>query len=32
MTCARIQPFCRKHNISIGYYDWFRVSPRTITE
>ena len=21
MTSARIQPFCRKHNINMGYYD-----------
>ena len=32
MTAARIQPFCRRHNINIGYYDDFRVCPRTITQ
>ena len=32
MTTARIQPFCRKHNINIGSYDQFRVCPRNITE
>ena len=32
MTSARIQPFCRKHNINIGYYDGFRVYPRIITD
>ena len=32
MTSARIQPFCRKYNINIGYYDGFRVYPRNITE
>ena len=31
MTSARVQPFCRKHNISIGCYDGFRVCPRNIT-
>ena len=32
MTSARIQPFCRKYNINIGYYDGFRVYPRNNTE
>ena len=32
MTSARVQPFCRKHNIDIGCYDGFRVCPRNITQ
>ena len=32
MTSARVQPFCRKHNVNIGYYDGSRVYPRNITE
>ena len=32
MTSARNQPFCRKQNINIGYYDGFRVCPRNITD
>ena len=32
MTSARIQPFCRKHNINIGCYVGFRVCPRKITQ
>ena len=32
MTSARIQPFCRKNNINIGYYDGFRICPRNITQ
>ena len=32
MTSARIQPFCWKYNINIGYYDGFRVCPRNFTE
>ena len=32
MTSARVQPFCRKHNTNIGYYDGFRVCPRKITQ
>ena len=32
MTSARIQPFFKKHNINIGFYDGFRVCPRNITE
>ena len=31
-TSVRVQPFCRKYNINIGYYDGFRVCPRNITE
>ena len=31
MTSARIQPFGREYNINIGYYDGFRVYPRSIT-
>ena len=32
MTSARVQPFCRKHNINIGCYDGLRVCPRNITQ
>ena len=32
MTSARVQPFYRKHNINIGFYDGFRVCPRNITQ
>ena len=32
MTSARVQSFCRKHNIIIGCYDGFRVCPSNITE
>ena len=32
MTSARVQPFCRKHNVNIGCYDGFRVCPRNITQ
>ena len=32
MTSARVQPFCRKHNINIGCYDGIRVCPRNITQ
>ena len=32
MTSARVQPFCRKHNINIGFYDGFKVCPRNITQ
>ena len=32
MTSARIQPFCKKDNINIVYYDVFRVYPRNITK
>ena len=31
MTMARIQPFCRAHNINLGYYNNDRVFPRTVT-
>ena len=30
MTSARIQPFCTKYNINMGYYDGFRLCPRKI--
>ena len=32
MTSARIQPFCRKHIISIGCFDGTKINPRNITE
>ena len=32
MTSARTQPFCRKYNINIGYYDGFTKYPRKITQ
>ena len=32
MTTARIHPFCKKHDINIGCYDGFRVSPRSFTD
>ena len=32
MTSARIQPFCKKHTITIGCYGGFRISPGSITE
>ena len=32
ITSARVQPFCRKHNINIGCYDGFRVCPRNIAQ
>ena len=32
MTSARIQPFCRKYNINIGYNVGFRVYPRNIIQ
>ena len=32
MTSAQTQPFCRKYNINIGYYDGFRVYTRNITQ
>ena len=32
MTSAKNQPFSRKHNINIGYYDGLGVYPRNITE
>ena len=30
MTMARIQPFCRANGINLGYYNGYRVFPRTI--
>ena len=32
MISATIQPFCRKYNINIGYYDGVTVYPRSITQ
>ena len=32
MASARIQPFCWKYNINIGYYDAFRICHRNITQ
>ena len=32
MTSARVQPFCRNHNIVIGCYDGFRLCPRNIAQ
>ena len=32
MISARIQPFCRKHNIVIGCFDGTRISPRKNTQ
>ena len=32
MTSARVQRFCRNHNIVIGCYDGFRVCPRNIAQ
>ena len=32
MTSARIQKFCKNHNIFIGSYDGSRINPRSITE
>ena len=32
MTCARIQPYCRKYNINIGCFDGTRINPRNITQ
>ena len=32
MTSARVQAFCRKHNINKSCYDGFRVCPRSITQ
>ena len=31
MTKARIQPFCNKHNINLGYYNDERIFPRSVT-
>ena len=30
MTYAKVQPFCKNHNINIGYYDGFGVCPRNV--
>ena len=32
MTSARIQPFCKKHNINIGCFDGTRKNPRNLTQ
>ena len=32
MTKARVQPFCRENNVSLGYFDETRVFPRSVTE
>ena len=32
MRSARIQPFCRKYNIDIGFFDGTRTNARNITE
>ena len=32
MTSIRIQPFCRKYDNNLGYYDGYRVYPGIITE
>ena len=32
MTSARIQPFCRKHNINIGVFDGTILNPRNLTQ
>ena len=32
MTSARIQPFCKKHNINIGCFDGRRINPRNLTQ
>ena len=32
MTSARIQPFCKRNNINIGFYEGHRAYPRSITE
>ena len=32
MTSARIQPFCRKHNINTSYFNGEEVWPRNFTE
>ena len=32
MTSARTQPFCRKNNINIGYFDGTRINPRNLTQ
>ena len=32
MTSARVQPFCKKHNISIDCFDGFRICLKSNTE
>ena len=32
MTCARIQPFCKKYKINIGCSDGRRINPRNIIQ
>ena len=32
MTCARIQPFCKKDNINIGCFDGTRINPRNLIQ
>ena len=32
MTSARIQPFCRKHNINIGCFNGKEITPRNISQ
>ena len=32
MTSARIQPFCRKYNINIGYFNGTMINPRNLTQ
>ena len=32
MTCARIQPFCKKYNINISCFDGSRKNPRNFTQ
>ena len=32
VTSARIQPFCRRFNIKIGYFNGKKIWPRTITQ
>ena len=32
MTSARVQPFCRKYNINIGYFNGKEKWPRTVTQ
>ena len=32
MTSARYQPFCKKNNIDIGFFDGTRINPRNLTQ
>ena len=32
MTTGRIQPFCKKYNINIGYFNGKEIWPRTVTQ